>query len=89
MTTMRDYKAKKPKTFPVHVVLVLQVDGEPKQTIALPEQQIPMPSEGQVVQLALALDTRVLAQLVEQVLGPQSKLWTPGQGKPVVLAQKD
>ena len=88
--TMRDYKpkqqpkAKEPKQFPVQIALVLVVDGQPKHNITFDMQ-------GATPQLVAALDARKLAQLVEQVVGPQnaSKLWTPGQGKPVVLKAKD
>jgi len=97
---MRDYKPRQPKpkpqpqTFPVQIVLHLMMDGAIRQSLEfnLPGQA-ELPTDGQSLRIDLSLNTPMLAQLVEQVMGPssRSKLWTPGQGggTQVVLKAKD
>lgn len=98
--TMRDYKPKQPKKpsvtalpkpFPVHLQVVFVVDGQPVGTAA-GEVAVMPPGENEPVTITFPLDARQLAALLEQALGPRtpaSRLWTPGQGQPVVLARKD
>lgn len=82
---MQPRKAPKLKTFPVRVLLVLTVNGEPKGALPL-EAEIDAPPDGQGKQINFPLDARALQQMTAALCGdaqPASKLWTPKGDKPL------
>ena len=69
--------------FPIHIRLILAVDGQPKAQITF-DVEVTQPPIGQGVELGFPIDTKQLAALIEPLIGPgapvaqpKTKIWTP------------
>lgn len=66
------------------VILVFQVDGEPAFNARFQAQVPRLPEDQNAMQFTIALDGRLLAQMLAPHVGPTpadndpGKLWTPG-----------